>query len=191
MNYSVMVILGVITACACGVILSPIAARGHRALMALCLIIIPLAALGAYLGIGQPDKAGAYAALDAPDSRGARKREMLARVNKLERAIEAETAPASQKLIELGTLRQRLGRHKQAIAAFERANAQGDHYATLLRKLGKAYFRAGLKAMRNGRRDKAGDYWQKALTVAPRDAPYLTVIDRAVNKLIDQGKAGN
>jgi cytochrome c-type biogenesis protein CcmH/NrfG len=183
MSYSVTILTAFITASACAVILTPLAGQRHRKIMALCLVVIPTMALGAYLTIGQPGKPGAYAAFDAPDSTRARKRDMQARIGELERRLENASSPAIEKLVELGALRQHIGRHEKAIDAFERARKQGENYATLPRKLGKAYFQAGIEAMRNGRRDRAANHWQKALKVAPRDAPYLPVIDRAVSKL--------
>lgn len=188
MNYLVIVTIALITALVCAVIFTPLAGRNRRMTIMLCLILVPGVTLSTYLAIGNPDRQGAYAAFEAPKSERARKRDMLARISKLERTVDTTAAPDIRKLIELGTLRQRIGRHKKAIAAFERADAMSEHYATLSRKLGKAYFRAGVMAMRKRRRDKAATYWQKALVIAPRDAPYLPVIDRAVQRFKNREK---
>lgn len=135
------------------------------------LVVVTLAAMGLYLAQGSPGIPSAPAVFEKQGPRH-EKREAVKKELELSRALQA--APDDTALmLKLGTVRLQNGRMDEAIAVLTRAHAIAPDDKGINTKLGAAHYAAALAAfLLDDDRQAAQAHFDKALEIAPQDAPY-------------------
>lgn len=169
----VLSIAAIITVITILILLAPLMLAGGR--QALCgwalLFLLTIGAMGTYLWRGAPDIPAEPVLFDHSSPRYAQRQALK---KEIALAAELESRPDDPALmLKLGELRLANGRLAEAIAILSRAHEKYPGETAIILKLGAAHYAAALAALLL-EDDRAGaqEYFDKALAIAPPDAPY-------------------
>lgn len=135
------------------------------------LTLITLTAMGLYLARGAPDVPSRPALFETAGP-AFDKREAVKRERSLTQRL-AQKPDDTDLMLELGDLQMHNGRLDQAIALLETAMEKAPGSTAIRGKLGAAHYAAALyETLMENDRSRAADHFEKAVTIAPADAPY-------------------
>jgi tetratricopeptide (TPR) repeat protein len=151
----------------------------------LLLTLITMAAMGLYLARGSPRIPSAPALFETEGPRF-EQRQLVKKERELTRASAAAPEDASL-LFELGALRMQNGRLEEAIAVLSAAHDKDPAREDITTKLGAAHYAAALAAFfLEDNREQAQKHFDKALEIAPKDAPYREKLLQDIKKFQEE-----
>lgn len=150
------------------------------------LVFITLSAMGIYLWRGAPDIPSQSALFETQSVNFDKRNDV-----KKELALMQDLANAPQDIeimLALGSVRLKNGRLDQAITVLTMAHDKDSAHDKVNIKLGAAHYAAALSALLlDDNKTRAAMHFDKALSIAPEDAPYHKKLLRNIEEFQEDG----
>ncbi len=166
----IVVLIGaILTAIVTALLLQPL--KGQRRAALILAGLIPVTVLGLYLWLGHPDLPSAPAAFETSGIR-AERRALVAQELTLMQAL-SEKPDSIRLMLALSDAQMKQGHIDESIRVLEYAQEKNLKNHDVKLQLGAAYYAQAVKFLLDENKVEARPWLEKALMIAPKDAPYL------------------